>query len=317
MEGQIHLSSPGDLWLGLVIILCCTALSAFFSGSETALTAASKARMHGLEKAGDRNAARVNRLLNIRPRFIGAMLLGNTIVNIGSSAYTTSLLVAVFGDAGVIYATILMTVTLLVFAEVMPKTLAITFPDRFSLLASGPASFFVAIFGPVLAGVEAIVRVALRLVGIPAASEETMMSGHTELKSTVDLLHKEGGVGRSDRDMFGGLLDLRDLDVSDVMVHRTKMRTINAGLPPLELVREVLASPYTRLPLWRDEPENIVGLVHAKDLLRALDAAGGDAHKLDVAAIALKPWFVPDTTTLQDQLQAFLETQIAFRAGGG
>ena len=301
-----------DLWVGLAIVLTCTALSAFFSGSETALTAASKARMHALEKAGDPQAARVNRLLNIRPRFIGTMLLGNTIVNISASAYTTSLLVSMFGDRGVVYATVLMTLLLLVFAEVMPKTLAITFPDRFSLMASGLASVFVAVFGPVMAAVEAFVRLFLRLIGIPAAAGESMMSGHTELKSAVDLMHREGGVERSDRDMVGGLLDLRDLDVSDVMIHRTKMRSINADLPASELVREVLASPYTRMPLWRGQPENIVGVLHAKDLLRALDAAGGDPLKVDIDAIVREAWFVPDTSTVQDQLQAFLKRKTHF-----
>lgn len=311
MDGPAPTSTPADLWIGLAVILACTTMSAFFSGSETALTAASRARMHTLEKDGDVRAARVNRLLGIRPRFIGTMLLGNTIVNIGASAYTTNLLVSAFGDAGVIYATVLMTVLLLVFAEVMPKTLAITYPDRFSLLAAFPASFFVAVFGPVLATVEAVVRVVLRLFGVSTASEESV-SGHTELKSAVDLMHKEGGVGRSDRDMFGGLLDLRDLAVFDVMIHRTKMRSINAGLPAMELVREVLASPYTRMPLWRGQPENIIGILHAKDLLRALDAAGGDPLQIDIEAIVRDAWFVPDTTTLQDQLQAFLKRKTHF-----
>ena len=305
-----------DVWIAAAVILGCIVLSAFFSGSETALTAASRARMHALEKNGDRRAARVNRLLSIRPRFIGAMLLGNTIVNIGSSAYATSLLVALFGDRGVLYATILMTALLLVFAEVMPKTLAITFPDRFSLFSAPIAAFFVAIFGPVLAGVEAIVRVALRLIGIPAGGE-AMLGGHEELKSAVDLMHREGGVDRADRDMVGGLLDLRDLAVSDVMIHRTKMRSICADLAPDELVREVLASPYTRMPLWRGEPENIIGVLHAKDLLRALDATGGDqarvdVTKVDVSKVALEAWFVPDTTSLQDQLQAFLKRKTHF-----
>ena len=139
-----------------------------------------------------------------------------------------------------------------------------------------------------------------------------MLSGHEELKSTVDLLHREGGVARSDRDMVGGLLDLRELAVSDVMIHRTKMRTIDAELAPQDLVREVLSSPYTRLPLWRGEPDNIVGVLHAKDLLRALDLAGGDARKLVVEDIAFEAWFVPDTTTLQDQLQAFLKRKTHF-----
>jgi Mg2+/Co2+ transporter CorB len=304
--------SPIDLWLAIATILLCIALSAFFSGSETALTAASRARMHSLEKNGDPRAALVNRLLARRNRLIGATLLGNTLVNIGSSAFTTSILVTLVGDRGAIYATVIMTVLLLVFAEVLPKTVAINYPDRVSLLVARTLSFFVSIFGPLLVGVEAIVFGALKLVGVDTSRQRSILSGHEELKSAVDLLHREGGVGRSDRDMFGGLLDLRDLEVSDVMVHRTKMVMLNADLPPQELIREIVASPYSRLPLWRGEADNIVGVLHAKDLLRGLDASVGDRANFDVQSIALKPWFVPDTTSVQDQLQAFLKRKTHF-----
>jgi Mg2+/Co2+ transporter CorB len=312
MHGASLEALPVDLWVAVLIVIFCILLSALFAGSETALTAASRARMHALEKNGDAAAATVNKLLGRRDRFIGAMLLGNTLVNIGSSAFMTSVLVALVGDAGAIYATIIMTVLLLVFAEVMPKTIAINYPDRTSLLVARVVAVFVAIFTPALHAVEAIVAVALRLFGLKLGAHHGMLSGHEELKSTVDLLHREGGVERSDRDMVGGLLDLRELAVSDVMIHRTKMRTINAELPPQELVREVLASPYTRLPLWRGEPDNIVGVMHAKDLLRALDLAGGDARKLVIEDIAFEAWFVPDTTSLQDQLQAFLKRKTHF-----
>ncbi len=296
-----------SLWIAIAIIIVCLALSAFFAASETALTAASRARMHALEKSGDRRAALVNRLLSRRNRMIGACLLGNTFVNIGSSAFTTSILVAIVGDKGALYATVLITLLVLVFAEVMPKTVAINYPDRMSLMVARTLSFFVALFGPALVAVDGFVRGFLKLFGVDASQQRSILSGHEELKSTVDLLHEEGGVARSDRDMFGGLLDLRELEVSDVMVHRTKMLTLNADLPPEELIREVVGAPYSRLPIWRDDPENIIGVLHAKDLLRALDAAGGKLEHLDVESIALKPWFVPDTTPVRDQLQAFLK----------
>ena len=303
---------PVDVWLAIATILLCVALSAFFSASETALTTASRARMHALEKNGDRRAALVNRLLASRARLIGTTLLGNTLVNIGASAFATSILVALAGERGALYATGLMTVLLLVFAEVMPKTMAINYPDRTSLLVARVISFFVAVFGPVLIGVEVLVRGFLKVVGIDTSRRQSILSGHEELKSAVDLLHREGGVGRSDRDMFGGLLDLRDLEVSDVMVHRTKMLALNADLPSQDLIGEVVAAPYSRLPLWRGQPENIVGVLHAKDLLRALDAAGGEVKDFKVESIALEPWFVPETTPVQDQLQAFLKRKTHF-----
>ena len=311
MHGAVGEPLSINVWAAVAIVIVCIILSAFFAGSETALTAASRARMHALERGGDKRAATVNRLLHSRDRFIGAMLLGNTLVNIGSSAVATSLLVAIAGESGAIYATILMTALLLIFAEVMPKTLAINYPDRMSLAVARLVAFAVAVFSPILTAVHAIVHGVLHLCGVPIGSAHVVLAGHDELKSTVDLMHQEGGVERADRDMFGGLLDLKDLSVSDVMVHRTKMAAINADLTPRELVREVLASPYTRLPLWRGEPENIVGVVHAKDLLRALDS-GDDPDTFHVEDILLAPWFVPDTTTLGDQLQAFRKRKTHF-----
>jgi len=300
------------LWIAGAIVVFCIFMSAFFSGSETALTAASRARMHALERGGDRRATTVNRLLRNRDRLIGAVLLGNTLVNIGSSAFLTSVLEELFGYSGVIYATGVMTLLLLVFAEMVPKTLAINYPDRVALVVAPFIRFFVAIFGPVLAAVEALVQGLLRLFGIDTSVRHALLSGPEELKSTVDLMHLEGGVRRAERDMFGGLLDLRDLIVEDVMVHRTKMYTIDADLPSREFMREVVASPYTRVPIWRGEPDNIIGVVHAKDLLRAIDHSGGDIANLKVDAVALEAWYVPNTTRLEDQLQAFLKRKTHF-----
>ncbi|KAA2236824.1 HlyC/CorC family transporter [Salinarimonas soli] len=301
-----------NLWLAGFIVILCLALSAFFSAGETAFTGASKARMLSLENAGDPRARIVNRLLELRERFIGAMLIGNNIVNIGVSAFTTSVLVGIFGTGGVIYATIVMSLLVIVFSEVLPKTLAITSPDRVSLLFARPVSVVVAVLGPLAYLIERLVKLMLRPFGVRLGENDPILSASDELRGQVDLMHKEGGVAKVERDMLGGLLDLRELTVEDVMVHRTKMRTINADLSPEEIVREVLASPYTRLPLWRDKHENIVGVLHAKDLLRALDAVGGDPNKLKVEAIALETWFVPDTTSLGDQLKAFLTRKTHF-----
>ncbi len=301
-----------NLWIAAGIVIFCIFLAAFFNGSETALTAASRARMHALEKGGDRNALRVNHLLAKRDRLIGAILLGNTLVSIGSSAFLTSVLEAIFGYRGVIYATGLMTLLLLVFAEILPKTLAINYPDRFSLTVAPAIGFFVAIFGPILAAIETLIQGLLKLVGIDTKVHHALLSGHEELKSTVDLMHREGGVQRTERDMFGGLLDLRELAVEDAMVHRTKMYTIDADLTPHEFLHAVVGSPYSRVPIWRGEPDNIIGVLHAKDLLRAIEDSGGDISHVKIEDVALDAWYVPNTTSLQDQLQAFLKRKIHF-----
>ncbi len=303
---------PVNIWIAAAILAFCILMSALFSGSETALTAASRARMHALEKQGDPRAKIVLRLLASRDRLIGAMLLGNTLFNIAASAFLTSVLLAIFGDRGAIYATASMTVLLLIFAEVLPKTVAINYPDRVSLMLVRVVSFFVTIFGPILYGVEKIVRGALRVVGLRLGEAHGLLTPQEELKSAVDLMHREGDVARSDRDMFGGLLDLKELTVSDVMVHRTKMLALDADLPMPEIVKEVVASPYTRVPLWREHADNIVGVLHAKDLLRALAEAGGDAGRVKLDSITLEVWFVPDTTALEDQLQAFRKRKTHF-----
>ena len=298
--------------ISIVVIVLCLLLSAFFSGSETAITASSRATMLRLEKQGHRRAGIVNRLIAARERLLGAVLFGNNAVHIAASALPTGLMLAWVGEIGVLYATVIMTAIVVVFSEVLPKTAAINAPDRLALAAARPMSWVVRLLGPVLLATEALVRWLLRLFGMRIGQNRSVLSAHEELRGAVDLLHKEGGVEKLDRDMVGGVLDLRELEVSDVMIHRTEMVTINADDPPVEVVRAVLAAPVTRLPLWRDKPENIVGMLHAKDLLRALQAAGGDAGKVEVSAIMTQPWFVPDTTPLAEQLKAFRRRRTHF-----
>jgi Mg2+/Co2+ transporter CorB len=292
--------------LDVVVIAVSIVAAAFFAGAETALTAASRARMHALEMAGDNRAKLVTRLIGMRGRLISAMLLGGQFVTIGSSAIATSLMLDVYGDRGVWAATAIMTALIVVFGEVMPKTIAIAYPDRVSLLIAPVVLFFVTVFGPIVSAVGTLVRGFLRLCGVSLTEKDPGVTGHEELMGAVDILHREGGVEREERDMFGGLLELAEVPVSDIMVHRTKMRLIDADLPAEEIVREVIDSPYTRMPLWRGEPDNIVGVLHTKDLLRAYVAEGGEAARLDIGKLMHEPWFILESTTLRDQLQAFL-----------
>lgn len=289
------------LTIGAIVVLLL--ISAYFSSSETAFTAASRARMHALEKDGNRRAHLVNRLLETRDRMIGSLLIGNNLVNITASTLTAGAFLEIFGQAGIVYATVVMSVLVIIFAEVLPKTYAITSPDRLALTLAPAMRITVAVLAPLSAAVHAVVRALLKLLPGPAIDE---MTAHEELRGAIDLHHREGAVVKHDRDMLGGVLDLRNLTVFDIMVHRTKMQTLNADDAPEALVEQVLRSPYTRLPVWRGEPENIVGMMHAKSLLRAVHEAKGDLSKLDVLAIAAKPWFVPDTISLKDQLNGFL-----------
>jgi Mg2+/Co2+ transporter CorB len=294
-----------EAWYSLFIVFLLLLAGFFFAGSETALTAASRARLLSLEKNGSQRAKVVNKLLDIREAMIGSLLVGTSIVNTAAAALTTGILLDIFGDVGIFYATIVISVLTIIFVEILPKTIAINYPESFSLAVGWPVRLVVLVFSPVTGVLGWLVRAILRLVGLEVGKHPSLLSATDELRGTVDLLHKEGSVEKTDRDMFGGLLDLQELTVDDVMVHRTKMFSVDLDEGAAQIVQSVLAAPYTRIPVWKESPENIIGVLHAKDLLRALDAAGNDPLKLDIEEIALPAWFVPDTTSLVDQLRSF------------
>ncbi len=296
----------------LLAIIALLAFSAFFSGSETALTAISRARLHALEKQGDPRARLVSKLTLKLDRLIGAILIGNNLVNILATSLATSFFLSLFGQAGVAYTTILMTPLIVIFSEVLPKTYAIYEPEKTALKVAPILRPIVIFLAPVGAIVQMTVRKILRLLGADIHSTEDMLTAHEELRGAIDLHHQEGAVVKQDRNMLGGILDLRDLEVSDVMVHRTTMQTINLEDPPEKVVDDVLKSSYTRLPLWKGDADNIVGILHAKDLLRALNRAKWDVSKIDFLDLAADPWFIPDSTSLKDQLNAFLRRKAHF-----
>src|ERR1700687_5976405 len=207
-------------WLTLSIVIVCLLVSAFFSASETALTGASRASMLRLSKQGNSDAAVVSILIAGREGLIGALLLGNNMANIGASALATGIFTAWFGEVGVLYATGVMTVTVVIFAEVLPKTIAINAPDRVSLLVARPMKLMVYLLGPLLTIVEAVVRLLMMMLGIKIGANQPILSPTERLRGAVDLLHHEGKVEKHDRDMYGGLLDLGELQASDVIVYR-------------------------------------------------------------------------------------------------
>jgi len=298
--------------LGAILLLLI--ISGFFSASETALTAVSRGRMHQLEKDGSRAARVVNLLVADRERLIGAVLLGNTFVNILASSLATSLLEAQLGPRAVAVTTIVMTLVILVFAEVLPKTLAIARTDRVALLLAAPLRRVVAVLAPIVMGVQWIVWRVLALVGVGPhqSEEETTEAAHEEIRGAVALHHQEGSVEREHRNMIGGILDLSELRVGDVALHRTNMISVDADLPPKEILDAVTEAHHTRIPLWRNDPENIIGVLHTTHLAQALLEKKGDIGAIDIGALTTPPWFVPDTTTLEEQLEAFRERRSHF-----
>jgi Mg2+/Co2+ transporter CorB len=295
------------------IVFGLLALSAIFSAAETALTGASRARMHQLEREGDGAARRVNKLLADQETMIGSVLLGNNLINILASALATQVITGqIKGPWGVAAATALMTVLVLVFAEVLPKTLAIVRSDDIARLLSAPTLVVVRFCGPIIYAIQWLIRKMFGLFGVKLSMEMDVLAAHEEIRGAVEYHHSEGLVETDDRWMLGGVLDLAQLDVSEVMVHRTAIVMIDADLPPREVVAAALESPHTRLPLYKDDTENIVGVLHVKDLLQAIADADGDMDRLAIGPIMREPWFVPETTSLKDQLAAFLKRKTHF-----
>jgi CBS domain-containing protein len=270
------------LFLGLALLVLLT-MAALISAAETAMTAASRGRMHQLEREGDRAAARVNRLIGDQETMIGAILLSNNVFNILASALTTAVLSAAFpGALGVLSATALMTVLIVVFGEILPKTLALTRAESAARVLSLPTVLVVKVFGPLANGAQWIVRQTLRPFGVKLSMETDVLAAREEIRGAVEYHHSEGMVEEGDRRMLGGVLDLGEIAVSEIMVHRKNIVMLDADLPARELVEQALASPHTRMPLYRDEPDNIVGVLHARDLLRALARAEGAVDSIEI-----------------------------------
>lgn len=297
-------SFPWGLIISGVVIILLLLISGFFSGSETALTAASRARMHQLEKEGDGRARIVNRLREHKEQLIGGILLGNNLVNILASAMATSVLLSLVGDGAVVLATVIMTLLVLIFAEVLPKTYAIHRAESTALAVARLLSWIIAVLAPVTQGITLIVRGLLRLMGTDIR-DVGVANYVDELRGAIELHRGPQDEVDEERAMLRSILELNEVEVSEIMTHRKNVVAIDADQPPEDIVAEVIESPFTRLPIWRGDSDNIVGVLHAKDVLRAVRAADGDASKINVKEITKAPWFIPDTTTLRDQLQAF------------
>lgn len=308
---EVEMKLDLGFWPSLILIAVLIMMSAFFSGGETALTGASRARMHALEKEGNRRAALVNRLRDKKEHMIGAMLLGNTLINILSSAIATSLMIQTFGDAGIFYATLFMTAMLLIFAEVMPKTYALHHADHMAMAIAPTVQFMIMILAPIVKLVSWIVRALLRLLGTDIS--KVSVGSHIEvLRGAIELHHGPEEEVQQQRAMLRSILELADVEVSEIMIHRKNVAMIDAGEPFERIIETILESPYTRLPMWKNDPDNIVGIVHTKSLLKEMQAHEGRIAGIDIESIATEPWYVPDSTNLFDQLQAFRERREHF-----
>lgn len=288
-----------ELILAIIFLIL---LSAFFSSAETALTAASDARMRHMSRKGNKNAKIVEKLRSNREKLIGSILIGNNAVNVLASAVATSFALSLFGDSGLVLATIFMTILLVIFAEVLPKTYAFNHADRFALRIARPVRLVVLLLTPFA---NAMRWLATKLMGSTEISDEERAE---ELRGLIEL-HGENSdaEGRETKAMLSSVLDLGDVQVDEIMTHRASVSMINADDAAEDILRFVMTSPHTRHPVFKDSPENIVGVLHVKSLLLALTDVSARQSLSDIAIleIAQDPYFVPETTDLFEQLQAF------------
>ena len=293
---------------GIVVILLI--ISAFFSASETAVTGASRAKIHKLKMEGNRRARLVSKLRQKKEKFIGTILFGNNVVNIAASAITTSLFIRLFGEDGVLFATIVVTILVVIFAEIMPRTYAIIFPEKVALALAPFIGLTIRLLSPITSTFQVVVSYIFKLLRISQSDSKTLVSGTDALRGAIELELQEGGVVKNDRDMLGSILDLSETEVAEIMIHRKQMDLLNADLPTDEMIEFVLSTLHTRIPVYRDSPDNIIGILHAKELLKLLKH--GEKQSLtatDILKMLKKPWFIPETTKLRDQLNAFMKAR--------
>ena len=301
---------------GIVALLLVAAL---LSGAETALTTASRARLHAMADRGEKGAAAALRLTEDKERLVGALLLGTTLANILAVALATSLLAGLFGAKGVLFAALVMTAAVLVFAEVLPRTLAVTRAEAVSARVAAVIGLVVGALAPVAGAARALARRVLGLFGVEVDPGLAVLAAQQETAGAITLHHSEGAVETADRDLLLGALDLGQREVEEVMMHRRDIEMIDAEADPAEILEQAINSPHTRIPIFRGEPENIVGVIHAKDLSRAVHRfvranAGGEGalEGFDIMDVAMPPYFVPETTPLDEQMREFLRRRTHF-----
>lgn len=292
----------------LIAVALLVTTSALFACFETAITAASKAKIHRLKNEGNKKAAILEGLLKNREKVISTMLLGNNAVNILASAIATSALIKLFGDAGLFYATVSMTLVVIIFAEIMPKTYAIKSPDSIALFAAPVINILVKIFYPITESLNRFVDFVVNFIS-EKTHKKSKATELEEIRDTISLKHKEGSLYKYDKDMIDGVLDLADTEISEIMVHRKDIESINIDLPVKEIIKRALTISYTRIPLWQGNQENIVAILNVRKLLKALyfykNEKPQDLDKFDLKSITTEAWFAPSTNSLRAQLFAF------------
>lgn len=293
----------GLLYSVLVVLIL---LSGFFSSSETGMMSLNRYRLKHLRKQKHRGARRASQLLERPDRLIGLILIGNNLVNILASAIATVVAIRLWGDAGIAVATVGLTLVILIFAEITPKTIAALHPERVAFPASLILLPLMKLMYPVVWLVNFVTNGLLRLLGIdPAGSKEEHVSSE-ELRTIVT----EAGalIPTRHRGMLINILDLEEVSVDDIMVPRNDVYGIDLDDDDAAILRCIQASSHTRLPVWRDDINDIVGVLHMRNISRIIDSQGLDRGALEREMD--KPYFIPENTPLHTQLLHFQKNKL-------
>lgn len=297
--------------VSIIYIICLIIISAILSGSETSITSIRKSKIHKLANKGDRNALRVLKLIEKKNDLVSSILVGNNFVNILASALATAILIKFYGDDGVIYSTIVMSVLIVIFAEILPKNIALLRPDRYALTLSFILTIFLKIFSPFVYIIKKFNLLIFKIFNIEK-QKVTDASVREDIRNIINMHEDEGILLKDEKDMLNGILDLKEMTVEKIMTHRKNIYSINIDQPE-EYFKKISQSSFSRIPVWKENPNNILGVVHAKKLLTNINESG----KIDLKNIndsTLDPWFIPETTKVKDQLNAFIDRheKIAF-----
>lgn len=289
----------------IVVIVLILIASGYLSASETAITAASRAKLHQFAKAGDKRAAKIKELQKNMGLTISALLIVNILLNSFATSAVTEMLTSRIGKEGVFLAPFIASTLIIIYAEVLPKIVAVQQPERVLISIATPIGFIFNVFRPINVAINYIARYSLWLFGFKIKVNDTEHATLEELRGVIDLHHGPGQDVAHERAMLKSILELGSVQVGEIMIHRKNVTMIDASDSPASIVDQVLSSPFTRLPLWKDDPDNIIGVINAKALLRAVRSSPDNLDDLDIVALANKPWFIPESTDLLEQLQAF------------
>ena len=289
----------------IIIIFFLLIISGLLSGSETSITSVSKSKIHKLSNRGDVRAKKVLKLIEKKNDLVSSILIGNNIINILASVLATALLIKYYGDKGILYSTVVMSALIVIFSEVFPKNYALLRPDRFVLTMSGPLTIFSKLLLPFILFLRFINFIIFKLMRVDTANKVTSKTAREDIRNIINMHEDEGRLLKDESDMLNAILDLKEITVEKIMTHRKNIYSINIEETDTFFTK-IAKSSFSRIPVWKDNPNNILGLVHAKNVLSNLDENGAlDINKIKENLI--KPWFIPETTKAKDQLNEFIK----------